>query len=368
MPKDCTKIRSSLSLASRLLPIVFVLSVTLSVFGNDISIEEYRTKLSLTQIDIDKLLMKIAESEQLRSKSVEMARDISRLRQQFQSGQTINFHGGTVVADLDWFNTALDDLESRTDLSERAVLLVGIKERLTAIDRRIEEYQKAQMTKSSKDEDKQKLAEILKREEYREPEPPKESLIQRWLRELREWLNRSFPNTEIAPTDGQELSSLSFFLQVLLFGLLAVVIGFLIFRIVPFIKSRFVNKPSIRKGERVILGERIAADASAFDLFSEAERLAQTGDLRLAIRKGYIALLCDLNDRKLIGLARHKTNRDYLIDVRKRPRLFQNMSGITYVFERYWYGRKNINPDDWKDFRANYHRTLTELEEAKGAS
>jgi hypothetical protein len=52
------------------------------------------------------------------------------------------------------------------------------------------------------------------------------------------------------------------------------------------------------KQERVILGERISAEETAQILFAEAEHLARQGNLRGAIRKGYIALLCDLSDRK----------------------------------------------------------------------
>ena len=48
----------------------------------------------------------------------------------------------------------------------------------------------------------------------------------------------------------------------------------------------------------MILGEHVSADESAHDLLAEAERLAGEGRLREAIRKGYIAVLCDLADRK----------------------------------------------------------------------
>lgn len=111
------------------------------------------------------------------------------------------------------------------------------------------------------------------------------------------------------------------------------------------------------------MGERIDDDASAEGLFAEADELARKGELRLAIRKGYVALLCELSDRKLIGLARHKTNRDYLRDVRKRPRLFENMSGVTLTFEKHWYGFKNFEADDWETFRASYQRTVNESQQ-----
>jgi hypothetical protein len=111
----------------------------------------------------------------------------------------------------------------------------------------------------------------------------------------------------------------------------------------------------------VILGETIRAETSASDLFAEAESLARSGDIRGAIRKGYVALLCDLADRKLIGLARYKTNRDYLRDVRKRAGLFERMKRATVRFERHWYGSRPARERDWEEFRDEYHKALNDI-------
>ncbi|MBK7512564.1 MAG: DUF4129 domain-containing protein [Chloracidobacterium sp.] len=81
----------------------------------------------------------------------------------------------------------------------------------------------------------------------------------------------------------------------------------------------------------------------------------------LAIRKGYVALLCDLADRKVIGLARHKTNRDYLSDIRKKNRLFENMKRITASFERHWYGSQTADQREWEEFREQYQKTVSEV-------
>jgi hypothetical protein len=156
------------------------------------------------------------------------------------------------------------------------------------------------------------------------------------------------------------IGSLKLWLQVLVFVAVLGLIGFLLYKFVPSISTRFGPKKK-SGGDRVILGERISADESAHDLFDEAERLAREGNLRGAIRKGYIALLCELSDRKVIGLARHKTNRDYLRDVRKRSDLFENMSGMTVNFERNWYGLHAAETADWEDFRDRYRRTIADV-------
>jgi hypothetical protein len=106
------------------------------------------------------------------------------------------------------------------------------------------------------------------------------------------------------------------------------------------------------------LGERLEPDATATDLLSEAEALARQGDLRAAIRKAYIALLVELGDRKLISLAHHKTNRDYLNSVRSIPDLHSQMRGLTDSFERHWYGFASATANDWQDFRAGYLAAL----------
>ncbi|MCA1638274.1 MAG: DUF4129 domain-containing protein [Acidobacteria bacterium] len=84
-----------------------------------------------------------------------------------------------------------------------------------------------------------------------------------------------------------------------------------------------------------------------------------SGNLRGAIRKGYIALLCELGDRKIIGLSRHKTNRDYLRDVSKRRELYENMNGLTNNFERHWYGFDVTQEKDWEEFRNRYKQIIT---------
>jgi hypothetical protein len=140
-----------------------------------------------------------------------------------------------------------------------------------------------------------------------------------------------------------------------LFGLLA----FILYKVVPLIFPRLM-RPRDRKPKkpRTILGEQLGEDVTAVDLFDEAERLAREGNLRGAIRKGYIALLCDLSDRKVIGLARNKTNRDYLRDVRSRRDLHPRLSTVTDMFERHWYGFQESGDQDWARFRDEYKEAI----------
>ena len=86
--------------------------------------------------------------------------------------------------------------------------------------------------------------------------------------------------------------------------------------------------------------------------------LARSGDLRAAIRKGYIALLVELGDRNVISLAQYKTNRDYLRAVSNVPQLHSPLKRLTESFERHWYGFAEATQNDWQDFRARYREAL----------
>jgi hypothetical protein len=121
--------------------------------------------------------------------------------------------------------------------------------------------------------------------------------------------------------------------------------------------KRLKRAPKKRKA-RIVLGEQLKPDDTSTDLLAEAEALARQGELRAAIRKAYIALLVELGDRKLITLAQHKTNRDYLNSVRTIPVLHSTMRGLTDSFERHWYGFDEATENDWLNFRSRYKAAL----------
>jgi hypothetical protein len=274
--------------------------------------------------------------------------------------EKISWPGGSIETDNQWLKTALDDFLAEKDAGKRGAILSSISERLAAISDSVGELDSAVKAETTKDRDKQKLAEILAREEYQKPQAKEESIFQKWWREFWEWVQNRFPRPNIMPTTGPDLAPLKLVLQVLVFAVVIGLVGFLLWRFVPYFSNRFGGKAKKEKGDRVILGETIGENASPSDLFYEAELLARQGDLRGAIRKGYIAVLCELGDRKIVRLARHKTNRDYLRDVRKRERIYDEMSGLTNDFERNWYGLRQTEQSDWEDFRARYHATVTE--------
>ena len=320
------------------------------------TLDDYQNRIQLVQNAINE--MESASSTETGYRTIDHQK-AAEIRKLIPRTENIDWPGGSVATDNAWLHDDLDKYDADFDSLRRAAIRTRISERLDAISDAVAETKAATAGEHSKDEDKQKLAEILKRAEYQKPEEADESLFQRLRRKLLEWLASMFPKLKIQPHEPSAgMGSLAVVLQVLLYAALAAGILFLIYKFLPRISGRFKTRSGGNKNDRVILGERIADDQSSSDLFAEAERLARDGELRLAIRKGYIALLCELSDRKVIGLARHKTNRDYLRDLHSKRDLFENVVGLTGSFERHWYGSQASETQDWEEFKTLYRRTL----------
>jgi hypothetical protein len=331
--------------------------VWLAFAANAATLSEYRKSVDSTAAYVADL-RQYEDGRKDGSYDAETAGElIAIVRKNLPVSERVEWPGGSIETSNAWFVERFDAFEKETDPKKRAEILTGIGERLSAISEKVKELENPSAADRTKDEDKQKLAEILNRAEYQKPAEKKESTVERWVREFFEWLESLFPKPKSAPAISG-MPNLALILQVLIFAAIAALIGFGIYKFAPILFPKLRRRPKKKEKDRVILGERIAADESAADLFDDAERLARDGDLRGAIRKGYIALLCELSDRKIIGLARNKTNRDYLRDVRARRDLHTNMSGLTNEFERHWYGFQPSENDDWENFRQNYKQTI----------
>jgi len=286
---------------------------------------------------------------------------LAEIRSRVPAGEKIDWQAAVVETDNRWLVDKLSEFEKEPeDSPKREAILTEIGERLEAIEQKLIELESSPAADRTKDEDKQKLAEILRREEYVKPEKPEESFFEKTWRRFKEWLREMFPQPDVpAPTESSVFQSLSLVLQMILYALVLGAGIFLIYRFAPFFAQKLKYRQKKQKSERVILGEKLADDATARNLFDEAEILAGNGNLRGAIRKGYIALLCELNDRKIIGLAGYKTNRDYLRDVRKEPKLYEDMNGLTANFERHWYGFESVEEKDWNEFKDRYKKVVS---------
>ena len=281
---------------------------------------------------------------------------IDSLRTLLPAAATIEWDSGSVIVDNSWLHEYLARYEKGSP-QERVELLKDIEERLSAIEERLAAIEKPGSTVAgNKAEASRKLAGILQRSEY-EPTVDRGSAITRLLRRFFRWLGSFVPQSSgISKGSASVMSKTAqIFVIVLALGVLAFVLKLFLPR---FLRAQRETKKIPAKA-RIVLGETLDPEQTAFDLLTEAEALARRGELRAAIRKGYIALLVELGDRKVISLAQHKTNRDYLRALQEVQPLYSNLKQLTDSFEKHWYGLIPASETDWQIFRSRYTQALS---------
>lgn len=335
--------------------IVSVLCLTQSGLAKTIA--EYRAEVTHLRADTEWMLnpgkqVSAGERQRITSEIIKEINDFAA-----QKG-AIDTPGGVVEPRNEWLLEGVRQFSNAGSDSERLTALSAIRERLRAIEIKVIEFETAGEA-AAKDENKQKLAEILRRPEFQKVAAAEESLLQRIGRWLTDLLKRLFPARGLAPgLVPRGPGAFGIVLQVVVYGIVIAVLGFLGYRYGPGLWRRMRRGRARESRERIILGETISPDETSTGLFGEAERLARKGELREAIRKGYIAVLYELGERRVFGLARHKTNRDYLRDVTGNVAIFRDFLGLTSNYERHWYGSQDVNASDWDEFRGGYRKIL----------
>lgn len=91
-----------------------------------------------------------------------------------------------------------------------------------------------------------------------------------------------------------------------------------------------------------------------------AREHASRGELALALRAAWLASLAHLGQRELIRIARHKSNRDYERELRRRARdrapLLDAFDANRLAVERSWYGKHEVTGDGYARFEKNHER------------
>ncbi len=269
--------------------------------------------------------------------------------------ERVEVDGLSIDVDNAWLHQEFDKFE-KLPFESHDELRQTITERLAAIEERIQQLEQAATKESdSKTANRDRLAEILKRTEYAHKAKQENALTRLTVRFLR-WLRDWFPKPK--PMSPGKAGILSQVAQWVVIGLALALLAFVLKTFLPrFLSNREPRKK--RKSEaRIVLGERLEPDQSARDLLAEAEALARKGELRAAIRRAYVALLVELGERKIISLAQHNTNRDYLRAMRDLEPLYGNVKLMTDSFELHWYGLAQADETDWRTFRAAYDQAL----------
>lgn len=347
-----TTLTAKYRFGSRLLVLLAVLALGVSNAAA-IPLADYHKNLEHVIADVKSLLARETnESDEVYEDR--FAATIDAIRSELPRNQQVELGKETLNTDNGWLHTALDDLKA-SNIEDRSSKLTSILDWLRAVDERVKELETAEKVDDNKAAAREKLESILARPEYASTAQGPNALTRLILDFIR-WFQGLFPERpQVEPGSAYVIS---FIAQILV---VAVALSIILY-VLWLVFTRFVRprRRQVRekKGARIVLGERLEPEDTASDLLAEAEALARRGDLRAAIRKGYIALLVELGDRKLISLAQYKTNRDYLKSVNNLPQLHSRLKTLTESFERHWYGFAQATPNDWQDFRAGYREAL----------
>jgi hypothetical protein len=280
-----------------------------------------------------------------------------KVRRLLPPKEKVEWGSGSIEVDNSWLDPALEEYGNSSDNGKRADVLHVVAERLSALASRLDELEVAAGEQQDRDAERGRLNAILRDPEFNQKSQQQGGALRRIIEQIFEWIRNLLPDTDPIRPGASPRSSQ--FAQVIVLALCLAVLAYIGWRV----WSRRARSPKtlkLKRKARVVLGERLEADQTAADLLDDAERLARAGDLRGAIRKAYIALLCELGDRSVIRLEQHKTNRDYLQAVRRAapPSLYTEMLPLTFNFELHWYGLQDASETDWTDFRTRCRQAL----------
>jgi hypothetical protein len=303
-------------------------------------------------------LHSVEEGEEEYTHDERVSQALTSVRQLLPPTETVEWNGAKVQVDNKWLEDALKRYEGIPHWrKDREGTLTEVITRLTALSESLAEAEQQQNAagSSNKDEEKARMSSILRRSDYAQKAPEESAVTRLWKRFVA-WFRGLFPDRpSVGPGRAGALSNVA---QIFVFVLAGAILAFVVWKLWPRLWRGRKEKKTKKREARVVLGERLEPDQSSADLLAEAEALARQGNLRAAIRKGYIALLCELGDRKVLGLAQHKTNRDYLRAVQSHEQLYREMKFLTFSFEHHWYGFLPATMEDWDVFRTRYREAL----------
>ncbi len=255
--------------------------------------------------------------------------------------------------DNSWLQQAIEKLDAK-DEDVRYAQFVEMANRLQALSRSLRaslDTEAAPQANATRD----RLQQILARSEYR-PEEEKDSAIQGWLRKIRQRINDLLTKLFFgsAPKSAPNPGSL----QAIRWLIIAALVASLVWATVLLLRRLQLRQAKLKNDEmddvREILGEQFDADVTSDDLLKTAAEMARKGEYRLAIRRAYLALLYELEQRGKLHLHRAKTNRDYLGELQHEPSMYPSVATLTNNYERVWYGHGAATMEDYARFIEKY--------------
>ncbi len=307
------------------------------------SFADYQTRVEQAA----KLAQTLSASDQPTN---EQLNRLQKLKQLLPAQEEVEWQGQPIQVNNVWLHEALT--ANSTQLLTNSQAIAVLQARLTALQQRL-----APTTGQTLDETQRaRLARILAQAEYQQDQK-QESAIKQWLskiwRKLLAWLRHLFGSPAPQARPGQFTLNI---VRVVMTVALLVLFLFILFKLFSRLRKR--ARPATELGTREILGEQIEEETTTEDLLAQARALAKQGDYRAAIRRAYIALLYELEQRGKLRLHRSKTNRDYLEDLRGEQIIYPSFVALTRIFERIWYGHTSATEFDFEGFLTGYREAI----------
>lgn len=170
------------------------------------------------------------------------------------------------------------------------------------------------------------------------------SLLERFLR----W----FSDTFLQPVAENTSESFWFWFWVLL---AIVSIGWAISRILSSDSSGFFRRrDNVEAPDEMVLLD--VEDIKEINVAALLEKALADGRYRDAARFMYLVALQSLTKQGVIDWDKHKTNREYVLEVRKNgvPGLAPSFSEVTRLFEWIWYGEATVDHDTFPFVRTQF--------------
>ncbi len=188
--------------------------------------------------------------------------------------------------------------------------------------------------------------------------------VGKWLKQW--WKPREPVENDPAPSGGGLFSLGAGAMRALLIGLAVILVGAILWAV----GQHFRRRTPVAAGRAVPTGAVPVPDLSDDTVLATqlpedewlrlAQSLLQNGERRLALRAFYLSALSSLAARGLLAIARHKSNRDYVLELRRRAREQPELQGAftrnVARFERVWYGAHPADDGLLTDFQADGRR------------
>ncbi len=189
-----------------------------------------------------------------------------------------------------------------------------------------------------------------------------------WVKSLFQWVAGLLPKPAPLPEDSGEGPGRPSSYRSLFIGLIVLLVFALVFFVVRTVWTR-KHRPGVLAMESAGAFPDLASEpVTASDLPQEgwislAREMMEKGAMREALRAVYMATLAGLAQGGVITPAKHKSNREYRDEVKRRAHgnieLFGLFTANMDLFDRAWYGRFKPTKEDLKGFLRNHERIST---------